>query len=148
YEWAFEHKPGFAIAHLNLGNVHLKLGTAYEDKGHCEDAINAFRRAIREFRSAIHIDPEPGLAHFNLGNVLVKLDDVRGGTDKTAAGCEYLEAIVKSRQAVVSNPRSAAAHQLLGTALKNKEWVETTLKNKNTGMVETANCISSGVSPK
>jgi tetratricopeptide (TPR) repeat protein len=148
YGWAFEHKPGFAIAHLNLGNVYLKLGTTYEDKGQREDAINAFRNAIREFRSAIHIDPERGLVHLNLGNVLVKLDDVLGGTDKTAAGCEYLEAIVKSRQAVVSNPRSAAAHQLLGTALKNKEWVETTLKNKNTGMVETANCISSSVSPK
>jgi tetratricopeptide (TPR) repeat protein len=148
YGWAFEHKPSFAIAHLNLGNVYLKRGTAHKDNGQREDAINDFRSAIREFRSAIHIDPERGLTHLNLGNVLVKLDDVLGQTDKTAAGCEYLEAIVKSHQAVMSNPRSAAAHQLLGTALKNKEWIENALKNKNTGRVETANCISSSVSPK
>jgi tetratricopeptide (TPR) repeat protein len=148
YGWAFEHKPGFAIAHLNLGNVHLKRGSAYNDKGQREDAINEFRSAISEFRSAIHIDPERGLAHLNLGNALANLDDALGQTDKTAAGCEYLEAIVKSHQAVVSNPRSAAAHQLLGTALKNKEWIKTALKDKNTGRVETANCISSSVSPQ
>ena len=128
YTEVIEHKPSFAIAHLNLG-------LAYNEQGRTDKAVN-------EFRSAIRSDPELGTAHLNLGNVL----DQIGKAEE--AGCEYLEAIVKSHQAVVSHPFSAAAHQLLGTALKNKERVKTALKNENTRRVETVNCVSPSVSPR
>jgi tetratricopeptide (TPR) repeat protein len=98
--WVIEHDANFAAAHINLGNV-------YRGQGRIDDAI-------AEFRAAIRIDTHLANAHSNLGDILDQLGNVQ------EAACEFKLAIAELQRIVVSNPRSAIAHDNLGTALKRK----------------------------
>jgi tetratricopeptide (TPR) repeat protein len=63
--------------------------------------------AIAEFRTALHLNPNDDMAHYNLGFTLVMADNPDGG-------------IAEYREALRLNPENAFAHNGLGSVFGNK----------------------------
>ena len=82
--------PDFAPAHVNVG-------IGLEEGGRLDEAIEAYRRALRA-------DPERALAHYNLGNALVK----KG---------LYADAARAYEKVLDKEPDNAGAHKNLSIAL-------------------------------
>nr|AHZ45649.1 serine/threonine protein kinase [uncultured bacterium] len=76
----------------------LRLANGLHEKGRMDEAIRAYREAIR-------LDPRDAATHFNLALAL----KAKGQLD---------EAIAAYREAIRLDPRDAAAHNNLGVALK------------------------------
>jgi hypothetical protein len=85
-----ELNPDFAPAHVNVG---VRL----EEAGRVDEAIAAYRRALRA-------DPGRTAAHYNLGNALIK----KG---------LYAEAVRSYEQVLSREPGNGAAHKNLAIAL-------------------------------
>ena len=134
YRKALELRPGFAEAHLNLGNVlyeegdfagaaasyrqsiaanpdyvkaHCNLGNALSSLGRLHEAIACYERALR-------LDADTVAAQHNLGNALMERRDI-----VRAEAC--------FRRAVELDPSRAEHHNSLGNAL---------LQRKNTAKAE------------
>ena len=88
---AIEQRPGFALAHNNLGNV-------LRESGRSDEALTQFRRAIE-------LDPADALARTNLGQLLME----RGQAEEALPHCE---------EAVRLLPSIAALHHNLGNVLR------------------------------
>ncbi len=74
----------------------LNQGMANEEAGRLQAALESYHAAIR-------LNPTLGRAHFNLGNVLLELDDPQGALESYAI-------------AIVQKPDSAATHYNMGNA--------------------------------
>jgi Flp pilus assembly protein TadD len=79
----------------------LKRGVALDEKGDAEGAI-------KEFQTAIRLDPNNAEPHYDLAVELAHKGDLSG-------------AIAEYRTAIRLNPNDAAAHNNLGTALTDKD---------------------------
>jgi serine/threonine protein kinase/Flp pilus assembly protein TadD len=95
--------------------VHHNLGAAFYFK-------RDFDGAIREYRSALQIDPNYAEAHVHLGHAW-KAKGKQG-----RAFSEFEAAIREYRKAIRIDPADAAAHYNLGQALWEKRDVEGALK--------------------
>ena len=93
YEEVIRLKPGYTLAHNNLG-------IAFWMKGQVDEAI-------RQFQEALRLKPDYGEVHYNLGLAFVK----KGQMD---------EAISQFQEAIRLKPNHAAAHNNLGIALSRK----------------------------
>ena len=98
---AIAHKPDYAAAHSNLGNM-LKYLKRYDE-------------AEKEYREAIRVNPDYAKAHYNLGLLLKYLK-------------RYDEAEKEYREAIRANPDYAKAHYNLGFLLsaidRNEEAIQ------------------------
>ena len=93
YQKALEIRPGFYLAHYNIGNALAACGQG--------------DRAIAEFRTALKSQANYAPAHNNLGNILFS----QGRNN---------EAIAEYRKAIELNPDSANAHNNLGVILSRR----------------------------
>jgi tetratricopeptide (TPR) repeat protein len=94
------------------GSVYNNLGNALSSKGQLDDAI-------REFRTAIDLNPQFAAPHYNLGNAWrdkKKLDD----------------AIREFRTAIDLNPRFALPHFNLGNIWKDKGKLDEAIREYRT----------------
>src|SRR5665213_1132266 len=123
--------PENAVAHNNLGNIHLQKGELDEAMEHYQKALefkpdlamahdnlgyvflrkNQMGEAIAHFQKATEIDPQYAQAHNNLGALL--LDS--GHVD---------EAMTHLKKAVELQPHNARIHDILGKALLQKRRVD------------------------
>ena len=121
---AIAHKPDFATAHYNLGNlledlkqydeaeeeyreairVDPDLAEAHSNLGVLLKYLKRYDEAEEEYREAIRADPDYAKAHYNLGNLLYDLK-------------RYDEAEEEYREAIRANPDLAEAHSNLGNLL-------------------------------
>ncbi|PXF59310.1 MAG: hypothetical protein C4B59_11665 [Candidatus Methanogaster sp.] len=104
---AIAHKPDFATAHYNLGNL-LKDLKQYDD-------------AEKEYREAIRVDPDDATAHYNIGVLLYDLK-------------QYDEAEEEWRVAIRANPDFAKAHNNLGLLLSALDRKEEAILEFNTAL--------------
>jgi tetratricopeptide (TPR) repeat protein len=122
---AIAHKPDYAAAHSNLGNLLNNLKRYDEAEKEYREAIRAdpdyakahynlgillkylkrYDEAEKEYREAIRADPDYAKAHYNLGNLLKYLK-------------RYDEAEKEYREAIRADPDYVAAHSNLGLLLK------------------------------
>ena len=101
------HKPDYATAHSNLGNL------LYDMKRYDE--------AEKEWRVAIRVDPDHATAHSNLGNLLYDLK-------------RYDEAEKEYREAIRADPDDAEAHANLGFLLSAIDRKEEAIQEFNTAL--------------
>jgi protein O-mannosyl-transferase len=101
YQEVIRLKPGYALAHNNLG-------IAFWTKGQVDEAIGQFQEAIR-------LKPDYGEVYYNLGLAFVK----KGQMD---------EAVRQFQEAVRLRPTHAEAHNNLGIALSRKGRIDEALR--------------------
>ena len=89
YKKAIRIKPGFAMAHYNLGLVYGKSGM--------------YKEAIEVYKQVIRIKPSFAVAHYNLGVACLKSG-------------RYKEAILALKHAIRIGPNYVDAHYNLGAA--------------------------------
>jgi tetratricopeptide (TPR) repeat protein len=104
---AIAHKPDYATAHSNLGNLLYDL--------------KRYDEAEKEWRAAIRADPDHATAHSNLGNLLYDLKRYDG------AEKEY-------REAMRADPDDAEAHANLGFLLSAIDRKEEAIQEFNTAL--------------
>ena len=104
---AIAHKPDYATAHSNLGNLLYDL--------------KRYDEAEKEWRVAIRADPDHATAHSNLGNLLYDLK-------------RYDEAEKEYREAIRADPDDAEAHANLGFLLSAIDRKEEAIQEFNTAL--------------
>jgi tetratricopeptide (TPR) repeat protein len=92
--------PEFSAAHLTLGEQYLKRA--------------AIASAVAEAQLAVNTQPESGVAHLLLARALTEQ------AGKGAAGVVDTQAEQHIRKALALDPKSSAAHTMLGFALQEK----------------------------
>jgi tetratricopeptide (TPR) repeat protein len=120
YQKALKIKPGYALAHTNLGAAFFDQGkladaeaahreaiknnpyqaTAYNNLGNALGAQGELEKAVEAFHKAIELDPKDALPYFNLGTALRKQG-------------KLVEAVDSYKEAIKHKPGFAAAHHFL-----------------------------------
>ena len=124
FQQALQLKPGYADAHINLGNALLKKGRVDEAIAQFQQAVQLkpgyaqahnnlgdallkagrLDEAITQFQMALQLEPDYAEAGFNLGNALSKQG-------------RLAEAMAHYQQALHINPGYAKAHINFGNTL-------------------------------
>ena len=115
YRRALATRPGFGLAHLGLGQIHL-------DQGHT-------RRAIRDFRKAADADPQNSYFQYRLGVALAQVGQIEEALTKFENALEHL-----SERPTVRGPDRVDLHLMIGNAHHMRGRVDDALRSYRKGL--------------
>jgi len=98
YDYAISIQPHNAEYHLELARIYSRLANLRQDK-------DALKKAVREFRNALELNPHDGLAYSHLG-----------WTYKQHG--MYEEAVQELKRAIELDPTNASFHWRLGSVYR------------------------------
>ena len=115
YQRALETHPGFGLAHIGLGQIHL-------DQGHT-------RRAIKDFRKAVAPDPKNSYYQYRLGVALAQAGQVDEALAKFEAALKHL-----AERQTAMDPDPVDLHLMIGNAHHVRGRVDEALRSYRKGL--------------